>query len=286
MSKRAKCSAADEAPGVEQLLLVHPELQTRLGQKYCDEVELLPMLVAAGFIRRVRTIHVEVRPLGGDSFKITLDASKPTVGEAKSEIARAQGTVINLQELYRVSVRDDGGAVREDDEEPELLSDTNMRIECGDIVAMAVKDGPPFRCELDLKGGLKMFGPKWVHQLEGQAKPDEWRVMFFPLGNKVRGGGFSSMYLELCNVQQLMMDSRDVEFRLKVINHKDRSKDFIKGPEKHNFTKSSGDYGFREFLPLKDLNNPASGFNANGRVTIEMDFKVTLGPRSCALQAT
>jgi hypothetical protein len=104
-----------------------------------DETELLPLLLAHGLVRRVRTIQVEVRPLGGDSFKVRLDTSKPTVGEAKAEIARSQGTIESRQELYRVAVRADGLAVREDDAEPELLDDESMELEEGDIVAMAVK---------------------------------------------------------------------------------------------------------------------------------------------------
>jgi hypothetical protein len=131
--------ASDNLPGREQLLLSSPELQTRLGRKYCDETELLPLLLAHGFVRRVRTIQVEVRPLGGDSFKITLDASLPTVGEAKAEIARAQGTAESRQELYKVAERADGLAVREDDAEPELLDDEGTLLEEGDVVAMAVK---------------------------------------------------------------------------------------------------------------------------------------------------
>jgi hypothetical protein len=129
--------ASDNLPGREQLLLTSPELQTRLGRKYCDEAEVLPLLLAHGFVRRVRTIQVEVRPL--DSFKITLDASLPTVGEAKAEISRSQGTAEELQELYRVAERADGLAVREDDVEPELLDDEGMLLEEGDLVAMAVK---------------------------------------------------------------------------------------------------------------------------------------------------
>jgi hypothetical protein len=80
--------------------------------------------------------------LGGDSFKIRLDATKPSVGEAKSEIARVQGTEAACQELYRVAVREDGGAVREDDAEPELLDDENQALEAGAVVAMAVKEMP------------------------------------------------------------------------------------------------------------------------------------------------
>jgi hypothetical protein len=122
-----------------QLLLSASELQTRLGRKFVDETELLPLLLAHGLIRRVRTIEIEVRPLGGDSFKIALDAAKPTVGEAKTTIARSQGTAEYRQELYRVAERADGLAVREDDAEPELLEDESMVLEEGDVVAMAVK---------------------------------------------------------------------------------------------------------------------------------------------------
>jgi hypothetical protein len=88
----------------------------------------------------VYTIEVEVRPLGGDSFKVSLDARRPLVSEAKAEIARAQGTREGKQELYKVATRPDGGAVREDDADPELLDDEDMELRDGEIVAMAVKD--------------------------------------------------------------------------------------------------------------------------------------------------
>jgi hypothetical protein len=125
-------------PGREQLLLSSLELQTQLGRNYCDETELLPLLLVHELIRRVRTIQIEVRPLGGDSFKITLDASLPTVTEAKAEIAHFQGTAEACQELYRVAERADGLAVREDDPEPELLDDEGAVLADGDVVSMAV----------------------------------------------------------------------------------------------------------------------------------------------------
>jgi hypothetical protein len=134
--------AQPDLPGREQLLFTRPEMQTRLGQKYCDEAQLLPLLLAHGLVRRVRTIAVEVRPLGGDSFQVRLDVAAPTVGEAKAEIARVQGTKAECQELYRVAVREDGAAVREDDAEPELLDDEDLQLEEGSLVAMAVKDAP------------------------------------------------------------------------------------------------------------------------------------------------
>jgi hypothetical protein len=126
-------------PGRDQLLLSSPDLQTRLGRKFVDETELLPLLLAHGLVRRVRTIQIYVRPLGGDSFKVTLDASKPNVGEAKAEIARSQSTAEDQQELYRVAERADGAAVREDDAEPEPLEDESLELQDGDVIAMAVK---------------------------------------------------------------------------------------------------------------------------------------------------
>jgi hypothetical protein len=154
-SKRARAQdqqdgvgAGSDLPGRDQLLLTSPEMQTRLGQKFVDETELLPLLLAHGLVRRVRTIQIEVRPLGGDSLKVTLDAWKPTVGEAKAEIARSQGTTESCQELYKVAERADGLAVREDDAEPELLDDQNMELKDGDVVAMAVKVCSSSQCFL------------------------------------------------------------------------------------------------------------------------------------------
>jgi hypothetical protein len=132
----------DIEPGRDQLLLSTPELQTRLGRKFVNENELLPLLLSHGLVRRVRTIDVHVRPLGGDSFNITLDPSKSTVGEAKAEITRSQGTAAGRQELYKVAERADGLAVREDDAEPELLDDASMLLGDGETVAMAVKESP------------------------------------------------------------------------------------------------------------------------------------------------
>jgi hypothetical protein len=114
-------------------------MQTRLGRKYCDETELLPLLISHGLIRRVQTIQIEIKPLGGDSFKVTLDATKPTVGEAKAEIARLQGTAKACQELYRVAERADGSAVREDDAEPEPLEDESMVLEDRDVAVKVSK---------------------------------------------------------------------------------------------------------------------------------------------------
>jgi hypothetical protein len=131
-----------QALGHDELLIASPELQTRLGQKYCDEAGLLPLLLAHGIVRRVRTIEVTVQPLGGDNFTIKLNAAAPSVGEAKAEIARTQGTSEARQELYKVAVRADGRAVREDDADPEALDDDAAELENGEMVTMAVKEAP------------------------------------------------------------------------------------------------------------------------------------------------
>jgi hypothetical protein len=128
--------------GHDEFLIASPELQTRLGQKYCDEAGLLALLLAHGIVRRVRTIEVTVQPLGGDNFTIKLNAAAPSVGEAKAEIARTQGTLEARQELYKVAVRADGSAVREDDAEPEALDDDAIELGAGEMVAMAVKEPP------------------------------------------------------------------------------------------------------------------------------------------------
>jgi hypothetical protein len=141
-AKRARAADQTEPPGREQLLLSCPQLQLRLCKKYCDETELVSLLLTHGFVRRVRTIQVEVHPLGGDSFKVTLDACWPSVGEAKTEIARAKGTPEIRQELYKVAVSADGAAVREDDAEPDLLPHDGMALEEGDVVTLAIKGVP------------------------------------------------------------------------------------------------------------------------------------------------
>jgi hypothetical protein len=91
----------------------------------------------------VKTIEVFVHPLGGENFRIRLDATNPSVGGAKAEIALVQGTEDARQELYRLAVRADGGAVREDDADAEPLDEDGMLLGDGEVVAMAVKELPP-----------------------------------------------------------------------------------------------------------------------------------------------
>jgi hypothetical protein len=123
-------------------MLKTPALQSRLGKRYCDESELLPLLLSHGLVARVRTIEVAVHPLGGENFKIRINAAQPSVGEAKAEIALVHGTEEARQELYRVAVRADGGAVREEDAEADMLDEDGVLLGDGEVVAMAVKDLP------------------------------------------------------------------------------------------------------------------------------------------------
>jgi hypothetical protein len=139
--KRAR--NAQEPPcapeGHAQLLIVSRELQRRLGGKYYDEKELIPLLISRGICRRVLTFELEIRPLGGDSLKIQVDTAKPKAAEVKAEIARDQGIPERLQELYTVAIREDGGVVREDDAEPELLTD-DQDVRQGTVLTLAVKE--------------------------------------------------------------------------------------------------------------------------------------------------
>ena len=85
---------------------------------------------------------MEVRPLSGESFDIKLNAKAPTVGEAKEQIERDEGTKPRSQLLCRVQVSSDGSNVREFDQEPEELKEDGMALEEGDVIAMGVMPAP------------------------------------------------------------------------------------------------------------------------------------------------
>jgi hypothetical protein len=113
-SKRARTEdngmPSTETPSVgrEQLLITSAHLQKRLGKKFCDESEVLPLLFERGVLRRVKTIEVEVRhcdPTKGSSYGVTLDAAKPRVSEVKAEIARMQGLPVAQQDIHKLAAR-------------------------------------------------------------------------------------------------------------------------------------------------------------------------------------
>jgi hypothetical protein len=130
----------------------------------------------------VRTIEVAVHPLGGDNFKIRLDATKPSVGEAKAEIACVQGTEEARQELYKVAVRADGGAVREDDAEAEGLDEDDAFLGDGEVVAMAVKELAPF---------------VWRTFAEGRVALSEEGAVATQIGEDVDDGSLTTTGVEL-----------------------------------------------------------------------------------------
>ena len=80
--------------------------------------------------------------MSGESFDIKLDAKAPTVGEAKEQIERDEGTKPRSQLLCRVQVSSDGSNVREFDQEPEELKEDGMALEEGDVIAMGVMPEP------------------------------------------------------------------------------------------------------------------------------------------------
>jgi hypothetical protein len=128
--KRARCVAAQPHPiGRTQLMLVSPELREKLGKKFCDEDQLLPLMFTHGMVRHVRTIEVEVRPLGGDSFKVRMNSTSARVREVKLEISRTEGTPEEHQQLSRLNVAVDD----------ELLEDDEEKLGDGEKVAMVDK---------------------------------------------------------------------------------------------------------------------------------------------------
>ena len=80
--------------------------------------------------------------MSGESFDIKLNAKAPTVGEAKEQIERDEGTKPRSQLLCRVQVSSDGSNVREFDQEPEELKEDGMALEEGDVIAMGVMPDP------------------------------------------------------------------------------------------------------------------------------------------------
>jgi hypothetical protein len=137
--------AVEPTTGRPQLLLVKTELQSWLGKKYCDEAELLPLLLAHSIVRRVHTIEVEVRSLGGDSFKVGREEAFGERGESRNRLrtgnTRGQGQARAIQ-----SGDQDRRwcSTRGRDAEPELLGDNDMELKNGEIVAMAVKEDVVF----------------------------------------------------------------------------------------------------------------------------------------------
>eukprot|EP00935_MAST-01C_sp_MAST-1C-sp1_P001510 g1510.t1 len=125
-------------PPAQERLLLCDELAKITCAECCKEDQLADLLGRVhGVVRRVRTILLEVRPLGGDSYEIEIDALKPTVGEAKEQISRVGGTEPDRQLLCRVQVSDDGSNVREHDQEPEELRDDGRELGVGDVLALS-----------------------------------------------------------------------------------------------------------------------------------------------------
>jgi hypothetical protein len=210
-SKRARneteADAGQSKP--QQLLFANTQLQELLRTRYCDETELLPLMLAHGLIRRVRTIELTIQPLGGDSFKISVDSRSSTpVKEVKLEIARSQGISEERQELYKVALSADGSAVREDDAESDVLEDGDMKLNETDVLTLAVKEEEPLiwrtypddLIELFDEGRLAEFKP------EEQEKENDVQVLvtselLLTKGThywEVETVGYCSSYIGVC----------------------------------------------------------------------------------------
>jgi hypothetical protein len=168
-SKRARNEADAGQSKPQQLLFANAQLQELVHMRHCEESELLPLMLAHGLVRRVIIIEITIQPLGGDSFKISVDSSVDSaltsVKEVKLEIFRSQGIAEERQELYKVALSADGSAVREDDAEPDLLEDGDVKLKEADVLTLAVKEEDPLiwrtypddLIELSDEGGLAEY---------------------------------------------------------------------------------------------------------------------------------
>jgi hypothetical protein len=80
------------------------------------------------------------------------------VGGAKAEIVCVQGTEEARQELYKAEVRADGGEAREEDAEVDPLDGDGAFLGDGEVVAMAVKELPPFVWRTFSEGRVALSG--------------------------------------------------------------------------------------------------------------------------------
>jgi hypothetical protein len=158
---------------------MEPELQARNnGDKFCEYEEFLPLSLAHGLVRNLKTIDVVVWDVGGTSAVITLDAVSPTVGEAKKEIDLVKGASPRSQALYRLLKRRgamaeagsqnlaDERPVREDDAESDADAyslDDDEVLSHGDEVQLVVSatnyDGLRVGSRLEIRRFLKGAKP-------------------------------------------------------------------------------------------------------------------------------
>jgi hypothetical protein len=80
-----------------------------------------------------------IQPLGGDGFSVKLSTPRAFANEVKAGVEKETGIQAYRIELYKVAVAADGGVVREDDAEPELLSDSD-EIDAGVLMTLLAKE--------------------------------------------------------------------------------------------------------------------------------------------------
>lgn len=100
-----------------------------------------------------------------------------------------------------------------------------------------------------------------------------WRLLVFPRGN-AQQPGFLAVYLEFTEASftpQIMCPKAN--FKLELINHRDPQQSVNKETS-HLFTQNETDWGFTQFHPLADVNDPAKGFLMNDTLTIRVEINV------------
>ncbi|GBG74934.1 hypothetical protein CBR_g19448 [Chara braunii] len=101
-----------------------------------------------------------------------------------------------------------------------------------------------------------------------------WRLLLFPKGNSYESVQKLAVYVDVPYSEWLEVGwSRNADFTLRAVNQRDPSLS-IENSSSHKFHKGEADWGFREFMPLKDLVDPSKGFLVDGTVVIEAEVSV------------
>jgi hypothetical protein len=138
-ARRAKPSRTK--PQVRKQFWLGPELQLLVGTAYADEDQILGLLLRKSLCKRVETFEIQVRPVRGETFSITLDAQHGLVSNAKAEIARHLGTPAAAQEIYamRSAATFHGVRTATRVEERLLLLANDETVKVSDLLTLSVK---------------------------------------------------------------------------------------------------------------------------------------------------
>ena len=121
-------------------------------------------------------------------------------------------------------------------------------------------------------------------RLHGQIHEDstgtKWRIMWYPTGNDTNQL-YASCYLEaVFEDMEESASTKEVEFVLGIVKQDNEQENVAKSIELHEFSRSSTDWGFKQFHELKTLHDAANGFvvTAGEEPTVELFVRIQYVP--------